>query len=229
MTKLYLSKFKSIDEKLQNKILDVIDEDRKMRAQSYTDEFKRGRYLYSEVLIMYLIEKDFGIKNVIIKGKVGQQPIVENYKGIYISKSYSDDYILLGISSDSKIGVDIEKVENIDYGTLKYFFTEQEQRFIKGSKNSINAFGQIWTLKESFIKCNGQGLAYPVKNLEIIPTSISETQSIHPINEKSLIIKDCTLNSYYYKDNNIAVCKEDNNNISNLEIVEIQLEKELLK
>jgi 4'-phosphopantetheinyl transferase len=45
-------------------------------------------------------------------------------------------------------------------------FTHSEIAQIESADNSNLAFFKFWTLKESYVKCIGQGLSFPLKTVE---------------------------------------------------------------
>ncbi|WP_175463672.1 4'-phosphopantetheinyl transferase superfamily protein [Methylomonas sp. LWB] len=73
--------------------------------------------------------------------------------------SHSDSYLLLGVSSNYEIGVDIEKwTDSIDYeGVLDLCFSESERSFWRDlpTDQRLAFFYRQWVKKEIFVKVIG--------------------------------------------------------------------------
>ncbi|USB34370.1 4'-phosphopantetheinyl transferase superfamily protein [Paenibacillus sp. YPG26] len=79
--------------------------------------------------------------------------------------SHSGDWVVLAAGSSGRIGIDIERVNEMDLATAKQFYTEDEYNFImkhESAEARLLRFFQIWTAKESYIKAMGQGLSIPL-------------------------------------------------------------------
>lgn len=92
------------------------------------------------------------------------KPYVECDEQFNISDSWG---ITAFISSDKKVGIDIEYIhykENI----LKKMFTQEEIDLINNSQDKALEFTKMWTMKESFAKMIGVGLSFGFKNIDTI-------------------------------------------------------------
>ncbi len=65
---------------------------------------------------------------------------------VFFNLSHSHGVIMLGISH-TPIGVDIEKIRQIDFSSFKFIEAEDEDEFF-----------EKWTERESYIKMTGEGL-----------------------------------------------------------------------
>ena len=85
--------------------------------------------------------------------------------------SNSFNYLLVGISQNNEIGVDIEKIRNnIDYTKLvTRYFTENEKKAFNNFNEKIRKeiFFEWWTIKESLIKATGLGMHLPLNSFEV--------------------------------------------------------------
>ncbi len=94
-------------------------------------------------------------------------------KGInaHFSISHSGELAVCAVS-DKEIGIDIEKIRDINPKVSKRFACETELEYIN---KHINGFLEIWTLKEAYFKCIGTGLGPDIKNVsfDISENSIS--------------------------------------------------------
>lgn len=72
----------------------------------------------------------------------------------FISISHAHDYAMIGISA-FPIGVDIEFYHNDHEAIIRRFFREDEKAYIDLSGDRQKAFFELWSRKESYIKCRG--------------------------------------------------------------------------
>lgn len=100
-----------------------------------------------------------------------------NSVSIDFSFSHTRHAVLLGITEQGKIGVDIEKLKETSLDIMDHVFHPQEIAYVKEapiSKQFLHFF-EIWTKKEAYTKYLGTGLvtdlvsintlANPIKNL----------------------------------------------------------------
>lgn len=168
---IYFTKISNIDKKKLNNLCLLISDENKYKIQKFINEKDKMRTLIGEILIRTIIIEHLGVsnKNIEFKKNLYGKPYVEDYPNIHFNISHSGEYVLCAFDN-KPIGVDIEEIKDIEFeDIIKSFFAEQEIYYIiNGEKNTqINRFYDIWTLKESYIKCLGQGLSIPLKSFVI--------------------------------------------------------------
>lgn len=94
----------------------------------------------------------------IIENEYGK-PYLESQK-IFFNFSHSGDRVFLALSPN-EVGCDVEIIRKPNLKIAERYFTEEEKKAIESAKNKEEAFYTIWTLKESFVKCEGKGFAIP--------------------------------------------------------------------
>jgi 4'-phosphopantetheinyl transferase len=69
------------------------------------------------------------------------------------------------------VGVDVERVRPFDMDLAERFFTPQENAFLRSAPEAERQlrFFDLWTLKESFLKAVGCGLAAPLNSFSVLP------------------------------------------------------------
>lgn len=132
-------------------ILDAIDKERITKANRY---IKRNDYLLS-IGGSYLINKYTGPLS--IKYLDSGKPYKDN---IEFSLSHSNEYVILA-TSDSPIGIDIERIKDINPSLIDYSFSPSDVKEIKTKEQ----FFSRWVLKESLGKCIGTGLKGKIKEI----------------------------------------------------------------
>jgi len=72
--------------------------------------------------------------------------------------SHSGNYIICAIAKNAKVGIDIEKHRELKSNIANRYFDKNECYEIDVSENSSKTFFDLWSLKESAIKCDGRGV-----------------------------------------------------------------------
>ncbi|WDV45212.1 4'-phosphopantetheinyl transferase superfamily protein [Clostridiaceae bacterium M8S5] len=223
MKKLILTEIPMWKMENEKHISVLISKERLERAELFSDEYKKNRFLSAEITASKLVSQTFDIPYSLFNGKVGEKPYIRNYPKISISRSYSNQHLVLGMDIDNLIGVDCEKIQEIDKQILKYFFTDKESKYIMDCGNSDLAFSLLWTRKESYIKCIGAGLKYPLKSFDVTPSEeICFRNSLHPLFSHNSKVGQLFINSYLYKEFVISICSAQNDVFPDLQIKPIE-------
>lgn len=86
-------------------------------------------------------------------------------KSMRFNISHSDNIVVCAVSKNSEIGIDIEKIKDINSDDFRSQMTALERYRVYDLNES---FFTYWTQKEAVIKANGKGLSVPLKSFEII-------------------------------------------------------------
>lgn len=114
---------------------------------------------------------------------------------VHFSISHSGNIAVCAVSSH-EIGIDIEKIRDINPRICEKFATEKEIEYIN---NSDNGLFKIWTLKEAYFKCIGTGLGKDIKNV-----SFEISDNIISCSEKGYELSFLDINPDYI----CSVCKK---------------------
>ena len=106
------------------------------------------------------------------------KPISDN---VYFNISHSDGVVVLA-TAERPIGVDIEKIRPRNYSLVDYISSIEENEYIK---NDINFF-EVWTNKESLVKCLGTGIRKNVKDIPALPLSGKKVYQGHTYFSKTI-------------------------------------------
>ena len=99
------------------------------------------------------------------------KPHLAGEDGMHFNLSHSGEMILLGVTSNGEIGVDIEafrhlpRRDQIAEGILSA--TELNQYETLSDAQRQAAFFTIWTRKEAIVKAVGRGLCFPLTDVEV--------------------------------------------------------------
>ncbi len=154
MIKFYFSYFlKPLKDELFQYYLNLIPKKLQIKTLKYKRWQDRYNYLFSKLLLQKAL-KNFNYKL--------SDVLISEYKRPYIDAnidfniSHSENFIVCAIVEDSKIGIDIEIVKDINLSDFKQFF-EREWSEIINSNNSLKSFYKFWTIKEAILKIDGRG------------------------------------------------------------------------
>jgi phosphopantetheine--protein transferase-like protein len=104
------------------------------------------------------------------KGK----PFFINNKEVCFSISHSKHYVAIVIDNQ-EVGADIEEIRQGKKSIAERFFAKEENDYLNNYKEDAydKAFTQLWTMKESFVKQNGEGIADNFNTKKIVPKQFS--------------------------------------------------------
>lgn len=103
------------------------------------------------------------------------KPYYADRQGLFLSLSHSGEYAVCAVS-DSPIGVDIQKHQNVKYNVWerilcpgeKAAFSSRKKQSVKKDylyKEELTDFYRFWTAKEACVKCTGAGLSKDFREL----------------------------------------------------------------
>ena len=104
------------------------------------------------------------------------KPFLPRCPELHFSLSHSGTAAMCAVA-DRPVGCDIETVTPRSLRLAERFFSAAEQTriFSQAAEDARqDMFYRIWTLKESFIKCIGLGLALPLDSFSVYPEDAGE-------------------------------------------------------
>lgn len=81
--------------------------------------------------------------------------------------SHSDEFTVCTLSDRGRVGIDIERIKEVDLSDFKNYLTPRERNIIAQSGDQYRDFYKIWTIKESVLKADGRGLSASLLDVEI--------------------------------------------------------------
>lgn len=125
-------------------------------------------------------EGEFCLEDELTKGEQGK-PFLKAYPQIHFNISHGKDMVVCGVG-DSPLGVDVEAVRPVKKNIFRRVLTEKEQDWLRksekyrGEDGWYRDFFRLWTLKESYAKAMGKGLAVDFTSLEFLLSEGEEQQ-----------------------------------------------------
>lgn len=182
MIELYITPICNISENRINEI----DKNRADKAMRYKLKDDKLRAIAGGLFI-----KRF-LGDVKITTGLHGKPETEN--GFHFNISHSGKYVLFAFS-DAPVGCDIEILHNVDFDKIsKYVFCTTELNALKKTSNKEETFFQLWTRKESFLKCIGEGFHRNGKTVDTVNHTFFENGVTY------------YFNTFMYDNHSISVC-----------------------
>ncbi|MGO1370120.1 MAG: 4'-phosphopantetheinyl transferase family protein [Senegalia sp. (in: firmicutes)] len=227
---VYAIKIEDMNKKEINNLCLSINLEKRNRIQKLLRKRDKIRTLIGEILIRMLIIQKVNIKNNFIIFDENQfgKPFLKNYPKFHFNISHSGDFVVCGID-DKPIGIDIEEIKSIKYKEIaKFYFTINEFNYIieNNLETQLARFYEIWTLKESYIKCVGQGLSISLKSFSINIDKYKNIDLIEEYENNRYLFKFLKLDSNY----KTAICSSNKEMSDRVKLIEQKLLiKEYLK
>lgn len=169
-----------------------ISNERREKVFRYRLDIDKKISVLAETLIRCLICNKTGMSYEDIAFEVSPlgKPFLKNYPGLEFNISHTKNAVAAALSG-APVGVDIEKVRDIDVGIAKKVFSDNEKAFLNSEKEDQNRrFFDIWTKKEAYIKHDGRGLSNDLRNIDV--TSSRLRQMISTVAVDDYIISLCS-------------------------------------
>lgn len=137
----------------------LLDNERRARTERYrlADDKKR-------CILAGLMTRHFLGNAKILKNEYGK-PFLSD--GRFFNISHSGKYVLFALS-DCEIGCDIEQFHYVNAArTGRTVFTDGEMNLLLTRADRLGAFFNLWTKKESLLKCMGEGFHRSAKSVDV--------------------------------------------------------------
>lgn len=173
-------------EKIDLRYAGLLEDERQKKVQRLRLVDDKKRCIAAGLLLRH-----FFCNLQIVKNKNGK-PYVKN--GQFFNISHSGEYVLFALS-DSEVGCDIERVHYADSEKIgKTVFIENEMKLLLSSKDRLGVFFDLWTKKESLLKCMGEGFHRSAKSVDVCSDVFEEKG-------KSYFLK-----TWNFSDYTVSVC-----------------------
>lgn len=149
------------------KFLSQLSTEETSRAQRFKFDIHRNRFIASHGFVRSVLSNYLNIPpNEIeyLKGEQGKPYLADSHQSnLQFNLSHTQDVAILAITKTVAVGIDVEHNDRkTDWqGICKRFFTEPEQKalFSLPDEQQGNAFFDLWTRKEAYMKVLGTGLS----------------------------------------------------------------------
>ncbi|MGW6586020.1 4'-phosphopantetheinyl transferase family protein [Streptomyces globisporus] len=181
----------------------AVPDDRRGRADNFHFPDDRKRCLAAGVLLRYALLVGHGLREHelhLSRNKFGK-PCLTHRPDLHFNLSHAGRWVVCA-TSGTRIGVDIEHVAA---GTrdIAHRFAPDEHAYVAAAPPAERArrLIQVWTRKESYLKCVGRGLTTPLNSFSTHPSN--------PSPSPGLFLKQIPHDDDYW----LAECSEDDSPI----------------
>jgi len=152
----------------------LLDASERARAARFRYERDRRRYVERHafarrVLARYL---DCGAADVVFRTRPGGKPELAGCDERSFNLSQDDDLTVLVVGDGRPVGVDVERVRDIDKldELAEGLFAPEEVATVHAAAPAVRSrvFLTLWTRKEAVVKTMGVGLAMPLQDLTVL-------------------------------------------------------------
>ncbi len=160
------------------KYFSLMSAEKQIRIKKFKFSDDKKRSIAGEMLVKEYISETYGLSAESTNISIGAngKPYIEN-SPVYFNISHSGDMVVCAFDKNP-IGIDVEKIKNIDLKIGKRVFCDKELQYLFGhsapfdftktaDKEILIRFFELWTVKEAYLKFKGIGIAIDLKNLNI--------------------------------------------------------------
>jgi 4'-phosphopantetheinyl transferase len=154
----------------------ILSEEERARAGRFVADSVRQQFQVARGLLRTLLGRYLDLNPRQVQFRLGSQgkPALANEPSLQFNLSHSYGVALLAVSRHGEIGVDVERLrpfEN-DLELADRFFTPPEAIALRslGAGQRQQAFFQVWTQKEAFLKAKGTGLSGGLERVQVSVT-----------------------------------------------------------
>lgn len=187
MAKVYISDVSSLDVE-NRRSLALLDEDRLARFNRYQRRDDRQRCLGAGLMLhrvlgdcSSLAKSIYGKPYLAHKKRLNASPESD----LAFSISHSGTYVVLALATRGLIGCDVQQQEEQNYHRLaQKAFHAEELRQLEASLDKKLTFYRLWTLRESFLKACGCGLAL---DKDCFYFDLRDPSTVHLVHEQQIL------------------------------------------
>ena len=147
-----------------------IDPGKREKIAGLRFQADRDRALIGAILSRTVLCRQLGIgkDELVIDTSPYGKPYVRGARDFDFNIAHSGSWIVCG-AGQGRLGVDVEKIDEADDGFAKRYFAPQETELLRSleAASRKRLFYSIWTLKESYIKALGMGLAMSLEGFSM--------------------------------------------------------------
>ena len=154
--------------------------ERREYALHYRRELDQRLCLAAHLLLQRALRFEYGIEQVptFNYGPYGK-PSLAGYPDIHFNLSHCE-HAAACVVATHPVGIDVESIDRFDKELLPHIMNDEEQLLIVNSPYPEVDFVRLWTMKESLIKCTGQGMADDIKSILSAANSYRFNTTVYP-------------------------------------------------
>lgn len=223
-TLIYISDVSPLaDGRIYSAAYNNVSVERRKKTDAFRFEKDKRLSLGAELLLKKALA-DYGVSPRDMRFEYGEngKPYLAGEKDVFFNFSHSGTYVMCAVS-DGQIGCDTEQITGYKDSLARHIFSAAEYADISSKvseEEKSAAFFRYWTLRESYMKYTGLGLALPLSDFEI--TTDGETGVLKNGEKQNVFFGEFSSIPGYA----CAVCAETP--VKNITLTNITVEKYLI-
>jgi len=154
-----------LDDDFTDIVMPLLSEERRTKVRRLGSPQSRKASAVVYLLLRIALTETYGIDEaVIFDYKNNGKPVLRDYPSIHFNLSHSHN-IAACIVAGSEAGVDVQKISKVTDRVAKRVLTANEYAAFMSSSEPEEYFCKVWTIKESFLKKTGQGIAAELRDI----------------------------------------------------------------
>ena len=157
-----------------------------MRADQFRVEHLKRSYVIAHGALRLLLAEMLNRSPSKVKLEIGTRgkPSLKQRDEVYFNMSHCDRLALYAITKDCELGVDVERVREInelDNISQTYFCEEEFSELLSfpSGPERNQAFVRCWTRKEAYIKATGDGMSCSLNQFRVSLSPQSPARFVH--------------------------------------------------
>ncbi|GGH58118.1 4'-phosphopantetheinyl transferase [Paenibacillus silvae] len=151
-------------------LLSSLTNEERLLINTFNSTQDAYRSLLAKVMVRCELSNrfDLAVNEIRISSNKYGKPLLEGLT-FFFNVSHSEEWVVAAFD-DEPIGIDIEKIQPIDYLKIanRFFSREEYTDLIATTPDQqLQYFYDLWTLKESYVKQIGLGLKMPLNTFSI--------------------------------------------------------------
>ena len=127
---------------------------------------REREHILGRSLLNFGLMKEYG-RTWEVEQEAGSKPRLKGAKGVEFNISHTKGLVVCAVA-DRALGVDTERIRPFKEGLMRRVCSESERGFVLEGRSEAarqERFFRLWTLKESYAKAIGRGLAFPLGDI----------------------------------------------------------------
>jgi 4'-phosphopantetheinyl transferase len=154
-------------------VYDQLSESEQARIKKYLhpqDRLQRmaGLFLVRELIHLFHLQEHLSLST--LHRNKHNKPTFNH--ALNFSLAHTHNRVVCMGSVIKKVGIDIERIKEIDTNLLSHYLTNKEQQTLKQTADDSLQFLTLWTRKEAIAKASSLGIMMPFEQIEVIDDDV---------------------------------------------------------
>lgn len=179
-------------------LIHLLNATEKKRALRYHFKKHQSRFIIARANLKKILSYYLNVvpQNIHFKYTAHQKPFLPT-KTLQFNLSHADELMLCALTHTQAVGIDIEKMREIDFLSIaERFFNPAEITYLTSlpPKEQLAGFFKIWSAKEAVTKALGKGLSLTFASFSV---NIAQKNSVLQLENETWFILQLDCNDHY--------------------------------